>query len=342
MPQRDPRRGQRARWPLALLAIAAMILIAALVSERDGVTVQPPRAATAVAAAAPAGTCPLAPAPAQSAGYCARTFAISSFDKSTVDMGLTGAPGFLLYFYNWYQTAEPANVALRGDKAVVGASSGDFGATLATATKIAGAPFYRGRAFGGGGYFEVTAAFTAVYDPTNPTWEAPLWTSALEPLAPLAGYQWRGQVPGYGHFFEGDVIEYFQGRFSNPIDQYSATSHDWWDVENAHNDIDAHVIHATPASFASFHKYGMLWKVATATSDGSACYYYDRVQQACTTWRKFINDGAQAPPPVGQPWEYGVVDSDHLLLVSGCANAHPCTIARIEAWQQSAAENLQN
>jgi hypothetical protein len=331
-----------ARLPLALLAIAAMILIASLFSERQGATAQRPRAAAVVVAASPIGSCPNAPAPAQGAGYCAQTFAISNFDKSTVDMGLTGAPGFQLYFYNWYQTAEPANVALHGDHAVVGASSGGFGATLATAAKIAEAPFYRGRAFGGGGYFEATAAFTAAYDPANPTWEAPFWTSALEALAPLPGYQWRGQVPGYGHFFEGDVIEYFQGRFSNPVDQYSATSHDWWDVGNAHNDFDAHPIHATPASFSSFHRYGLLWKVATASSDGSACYYYDRVQQACTTWTKFVNDGARGPPPTGQPWEYGVIDNDHLLLVSGCANAHPCTISRIEAWQKDAAGNLQN
>jgi hypothetical protein len=318
-----------------------MILIATLVSGRQSPSAREPRVASAVATS-PANSCAPAPAPAGSAGYCTETFVISNFDKSTVDSGLTGAPGFLLYFYNWNQTAEPANVALKGADAIVGASSGGFGATLATATKIASSPFYRGRAFGGGGYFEVTAAFTAVNDPSNPTWEAPLWTSALEPLAPLAGYQWRGQVPGYGHFFEGDVIEYFQGRFSNPLNQYSATSHDWWDVENAHNDFDSHPISATPASFSTFHKYGMLWRVATPSSDGSACYYYDRVQQACTTWTKFTNDGGQSPPPTGRPWEYGVVDIDHLLLVSGCANAHPCTIARIEVWQRDAAMNLQN
>jgi hypothetical protein len=220
--------------------------------------------------------CSSAPAPARLAGYCANTLNATVFTASTVDMGLTARPGFQWYFYGWYNTPTAANVKPNGSNVVVGESGDSFQATLSSATKIAGAPFYRGVAYGGGGYFEVTASFTAVSDPDNPSWEAPLWTSSLEPLVPLDGYQWAGQTTGpppYGHYFEGDVIEYFQGKWGNPLGQYSATSHDWWGQNNAHDDQDQHVVKVSQASFSQPHRYGMLWVPATASSDGKVCYY---------------------------------------------------------------------
>jgi len=336
------RRLRQKRWIATGVLAALALAVAVLILARP---IHPGAQLAVITGAGAAASCASAPVAARQAGYCANTLSSTVFNASTVDMGLTTNPGFTWYFYGWYNTPTAANVKVNGSNAVVGESGDSFQATLSSATKTAIAPFYRGVAFGGGGYFEVTASFTAVSDPGNPNWEGPLWTSALEPMVPLADYQWVGQTTGpppYGHFFEGDVIEYFQGKFGNPLGQYSATSHDWSGQNNSHDEADQHPIRVSQESFSHPHRYGMLWMPATVSSDGKVCYYYDGAQQACTTYRQFTNDGAQSPPSAGQGWEYGVIDIDHLVLIMGCANEHPCTINSVQVWQASAADNLRN
>jgi hypothetical protein len=289
--------------------------------------------------------CPAAPGPAQRANYCANTLNSTVFSPATIDFDLTKATGFTWYFYDWGQTAQPENTVSNGSSVVVGESSGGFQATLSSATSLATRPFFRGTAYGGGGYFEVTASFAAVNNPAAATWEAPLWTAAIEGPMRRGSYQWSGQTlgpPPYGHYFEGDVMEYFQGRFSSPLDQYSASSHDWWGQNNVDDHFSAHRVSVNPASFYNPHRYGMLWVPATSSKKGGVCYYFDRALEGCDTYTQFTNNGLQAPPPTGRPWLYGVIDSDHLLLVMGCTNADPCTIRSVQVWQSSAARNLSN
>lgn len=284
------------------------------------------------------------------AGYKTQTLNSTVFNTSTVDMSLTTNAGFTWYAYAWNKTPGTGQVTLNTSNMVVGeSSSGDstngFQATLSSATKIAGSPFYRGTAYGGGGYFEATVSFTAVSDPSNTDFPAPFWTNALEGVTQQNSYQWSGQTTGpppYGHYFEGDVMEYFQNRFGGGLDAFSQTSHDWWGQNNANNDADQHVVTALQASYASQHRYGMRWIKATASLKGSVCYFYDDVQEGCTTYSKFTNDGVQTPPPTGQAWEYGVIDTGHLILISGCPNAHKCTIYSVKVWQTDASGNVTN
>ena len=81
---------------------------------------------------------------------------------------------------------------------------------------------------------------------------------------------------------------------------------------------------------------------ATPSKKGGVCYYFDGELQGCDTYARFANDGSQTPPPAGEPWLYGVIDTDHLLLIMGCTNADPCTITSVQVWQASAANNLAN
>lgn len=238
----------------------------------------------------PAVSCAGAPAAAQAAGFCTNTLNSTVFNTSTVDQSLTKALGFTWYYYDWNQTAQPSNTTLNGSSVAVGESSGGFQATLASATSLGTGPKFRGTAYGGGGYFEATASFTAVSDPGSGTWQAPFWSSALEPLAQYGAWQWPGQANPYYHYFEGDVMEYFQGSFSNLLTQYSGTSHDWWGTTPSANNVqDQHTVTLTQASYSSPHRYGMLWVPATPTTQGKVSYYYDGTLEGSTVYSQLLN-----------------------------------------------------
>lgn len=244
-----------------------------------------------------AATCSPPISDATTAGFCTQTFDISGansqFTTAFVDQSATKGTGFKLYYNQFFsQTAQPANVTLNTTSADVGENNQAFQGTLSTATALGSGPGYRGTAFGGGGYFEVTTHFTAS-NQNAATWEAPGWLFSLEcslgtPTTPAC--YWPGTTASYFHYGELDIIEHFMGAFSNSINNYSSTSHDWSNASKSTNIFDSQTF--TPAggsaSYSSDHKYGMLWTVATGSAVGSVCYYYDRVKVgSCDTYHKY-------------------------------------------------------
>lgn len=106
-----------------------------------------------------------APIPACQAGFTQLTYQIGEgeWDTSHVDMGMTFAPGFLLYPYNYFgEPPTTANVNLSGDHADIGQNTwvNSFGATLTSAAEIGTPPYFRGIAFGGGELIDVYATST--------------------------------------------------------------------------------------------------------------------------------------------------------------------------------------
>jgi len=90
--------------------------------------------------------------------------------------------------------------------------------------------------------------------------------------------------------------------------------------------------------WTQYHKIGFLWVPATSSTNGSATYYLDRQQMGdAATWAQFTG---QSPPPTGQPWTFGILDSQHLAIMIGTGTNQPMTVQSVNVWQASAAGNL--
>lgn len=314
--------------------------------------------------------CPAsAPLPACLAQFDTQTWkldgATGDFTTAKIDQSLTYASGFKAYYdqcFGQTPSVGAGGTTLNTTSADVGEASGGYQATLASGT-CKGTSFI-GTGFGGGGYFEVTASWTAIdchATTCGGKWQAPLWLNYLEgSLSPIQS-PWSGQASNYIHGAEFDVNEMFQGNFSDPLSQWQISFHDWYDLSTSKNAYSGDGFVASPgqSSFSSLHSYGLLWKVATASSPGFACSYYDgqptpvtgtTTGTSCLTWAQFINNGGQVPPPgAGVPWNYGIADGyststvagqQHFILYIGCAQVTPCHVTKVQVWQATSANNL--
>jgi len=100
----------------------------------------------------------------------------------------------------------------------------------------------------------------------------------------------------YDTFSEFDDFEMFMGNFGDSLNQWQQTDHAWSKPDRSGNYFRFLLNNPGQSSFSSPHTYALLWKVATASSPGSACSYYDGTLAGCQTWTQFVNNGAQAPP----------------------------------------------
>jgi hypothetical protein len=286
------------------------------------------------------------PAAAASAGYRMETLASDSFSTKNVDMKTTYARGFQWYFNNFFGVAPlPATTTFNSDGSVSNATTvtgwGQGGSNISSAGQTSRAPYYVGTAYGGGGYFEATFEFNnAAVDTTKgwPSW----WGYSLEQFTWQNGKsQWPGQAPGYDHFMETDFFEYDVSKSTN----YGGNLHDWYGQNSAGNyQLPwTTVVRQLPTTtnFNQYHRYGFLWKPATATTKGAMSYYFDGVQVGPTTYyTKWTN---QPPAPgANTPWTFGVIDSRHIVLILGTAPPVAMQIKSVQVWQASAANNVHN
>ena len=292
------------------------------------------------------------PLPAVLAGYNTETFAtVANFSSKNVDMGLTGAAGYQWYFFNFFGYKPSSALSTfnsDGSITVAQYSNSSVDTNIASATQISTAPYYRGTAFGGGAYFEASLAWdqTTVNDVGAwPAW----WTMSIEHLVGMTGQQWTGQTTGYDHFVEPDIMEadtLFQKN------SYGGDTHDWYGVWNTaacpnYCNVDLSstgvFIRSVPAStvFTQYHRYGLLWKPATATTKGSITYFFDGLQVgASTTYSQYTN---QAPTPTtATPWTFGIIDKQHMVLILGTGASTPMKVQSVTVWQASAAANMHN
>lgn len=282
------------------------------------------------------------PVQARLAGYDTITWQVTRFTAANVDMGLTNAPGFDLYFYNFGgSTPTGANTTLNADGTITTANTGNtYNAELSSAVSLGGAS-WRGRSFGLGFYAEVSASYTRVAETTG-GWVA-LWSNPIEAAAGLPSLLYGGAIqisnPGSIHYTEWDWMEDFLTQFGVAAGTNAYTALDWSSLGTANPTNvgqDALVPTSSLAFSQSFHRYGFRWIPATPTKNGEADWYLDGVAVFTRTWTLYNATIDQPPVTSGVSWLFGVADAQHPFFIAGSNPAVPLTIQWIRFWQLNA------
>jgi len=291
------------------------------------------------------------PSYAADVGYTVNTFS-STFTASTVDLGNSGRSGYSWYPWNLFGSrTNTSAIELNPDGSVTlaGDTTGPDG-ELTTATAAPNAAGFVGTAFGGGAYIEAVLRFNPadVARANSKGWPA-FWSLPLEGSILQGANQWPGQVAGYLHGIEADFFEYLLLPYGGPPNAYGASLHDWYGVY----DVTCRALcqQAMPArvgkrtapmatEFTQYHRYGFLWVPATVTTPGYARFYFDGQSIGPDQrWTKYLD---QPPPPTNQPWAFGIIDKQHLMLILGTGVGEPMTVQSVNVWQASATPNLHN
>jgi hypothetical protein len=300
-----------------------------------------------------------APPPASAAGYSTNTF--HSEFNGDVDTADTKAPNFKWYTGKWFGWASTPATSLRfanggGLVLLDGGNTANYTIGTAVQSKAAGPQHWVGTAYGGGGFFEAELKFDpAMVDVPNAVGFPAWWLEPVEHMADPRTDQWQGEAPGYEHFVEVDIFEYNQQKRLGPSPAaYSGATHEWYGiykktcpdgfcrVSNYNNlsRFNNFLVNVPPGTnFNQYHKYGLLWVPATASSEGYIQYYFDGVAtNDRLSWKQF--SGQRGKPGPQTDWAFGVVDQMHMVLILGTGNAQPLSIKSVNVWQKSDANNL--
>jgi hypothetical protein len=323
------------KYPFKLLrfvTFASLVAVCLLSPFSDASAVEPPSYASA-------------------AGYTVNTF--SSFTSQSIDLTNSGRSGFQWYPWNFFGLrAQTEKIVVNSDGSVT--LNGDTTTTngeLATAMSANNSAKFVGTAFGGGGYIEASIMFdpATVAAANSKGWPS-FWAMSLEHVS-TQSEQWKGKSQGYLHFIEVDIFEYDMLPSKLGQNYYGATMHDWYGnykqtcapaalcrASRPISEVRTMVPAAT--DFRQYHRYGFLWVPATATHPGYAQYYFDgNAVGPALNWTKYTD---QPAIPDGQPWQYGVIDKQHLVLILGTGLNEPMTIRSVNVWQSSSSQNLHN
>lgn len=300
------------------------------------ISVVPGFATSSVASAAYTISNPtsVVPAAALAVGYNTKTF-----DSTTV-----GSTAGSLIPFNYFSLSTPPTAYTENSDGSVTCTGNDTGtdsynATLCTATPDATKPNgFRGIAFGGGGYFEVTMSYTGTQagDQVDPMWflDAIAALNANAALETTEGYNnvevdtWEMDVPGSlttsGYSLHDDYYHAGAKGTVNPTVLAGSGS----------SLVVASGSYQTPGN-----KYAWLWVPATGSSQGYAqCYFNGTAVGTKVLWNQWTS--GQAFPPTGLNIS-NVLDNLHLMLIMGCSSTStPLTVTSCKVWQASTAGNL--
>ena len=279
------------------------------------------------------------PAAARAAGYTLNTFSINSnFNTTTVDNGATYASGYKMYRSNYFGGVSAPAGTLNADGSVtISGSQYD----LVSAGKITTAPYFVGIAFGGGGYFEAELKFDPATAYLLGNWPA-FWLMSIE-HNDGQDVQWSGEVAGYRHFMEVDIMEAFSTSAS---DTYQSTLHDWYGVHavtcsawcSVTSNYYAGTAHAPKGTdWNIYHRYAVAWIPATVSTQGCYYFYFDDIKMSSICYSQFTTQAA--PPTSLTPWTFGIGDSQHLTLEFG---GGPITVKSVNVWQATTSNNWTN
>ena len=258
------------------------------------------------------------------------------------------------------------NLVFPGDGSLdlEGCNTGPNG-EIVTAVPNSGSSNYRGTAFGGGMYVELTAQMPSG-DWTGTTGWPALWfqplESALEFNAPGNPAHWAGEAAtNYYHLLENDAME--MDGTSSSGHWIASALHEGWGIYNstctpAYCKTSGGVTWATTNwTPTTTHKYAMQYVPATGSTSGHVSYYLDGTlqgSQGSLTWSQFQNTGLSPYIPSNMPanntigasspaWLYGVMDTYHYVMILGTGTgAKPFKIIAVNVWQTSSGGNVSN
>ena len=290
------------------------------------------------------------PAAAAAVGYTQNTF--STFKAGDVDISDSRKSGFSWYFYHFFG-AHPqiGNVRANPDGSVTldGDVTGPNG-EIATAAPPRNGGKFVGVAFGGGAYIEAAIRFDPEASRANPKGWPSFWAMSLEHV--LTGNdQWTGKPAGYKRFIEADIFEYDINGPNLGLNYYGANLHDWYgvysntcpghafcDAWRGYSDVKTMV--SPDVDFTQYHRFGFLWTPATGSAPGTAVFYFDgKPVGNKVTW---TSSSDHPGTPEGQPWKFGILDDQHLVLILGTGVGKPMTVSSVNVWQSSDRRNLRN
>lgn len=305
---------------IALFFLGAFIVAHGLQQGRSGIFIKPAHAWTH-------GVLSSAPAPAAAVGFNTRTFFDDFNSSSTIDLSLTGNPGFKWYLINAWPQATKGTAGWTGittstntDPASISVSGGTMTKSTAIAnvnqgihTAIANGATYRGQVFKNGFYVQIRMAINPLSSGVDAAHSWPIYW--FGPISFLAG--------NASLFTELDGYELFSG--SNTL-----AVHDWnCGVNPCNQSSNGNLGWSTGPSDTGFHTYGTLWQTATqGGGTGSIKRYFDGVLQSANTvtW---------AP---GGAFSALDADQHHLILDTG-QNVN-LIVDSVEVWQSSAADTV--
>ncbi len=274
-----------------------------------------------------------APPAAAAAGYTLQTF------------GPLPTLGVNLFNWNFFGNVEPGGANVQngdGSLTCTGNSGNTSNLDLGSAYhSTVGSPphSWKGLAFGGGGYFEAVIKHpTASGSVSGLGWPS-FWMMPIEHWVFGSGAQldqWPGQAAGFEHFPELDIMEYLNGA----VNKFNMAVHDHYSIFPPLLDVAINIgAHTTPADLSQYQKYGLLWILATNTTQGRFEWYFNDVLIGTYSYNKY-NTG-DAPPPVAHTTAAAIADVQHFVLHFGTHNtALPMTIRSVAVWQASSAGNL--
>ena len=269
-----------------------------------------------------------APAPAAAVGYNTQTF-ISTF-SSDIDVSNSHQSGFNWYIWNLMEESTSNSTYISNSSPLV--LSGDTtgpNAEIATVTNITSST-WRGHVFGGGAYIETTVKFDPSKTALLGTGHPAFWMLPIDVLTGTA--QWVGQTTGYIHYIEFDPLDGTSGWRSN------SNLHEWYGLTWTSNSSNGFVTLPAGTDFKVNHTWAALWVPATSGTSGYVQYYFDGATIGSPiTWSQYTN---QSPPPTGQGWAYGYMDTEKFALILGTGVGMPMTITQVDVWQASTANNL--
>lgn len=259
------------------------------------------------------------PKPAADVGYTTRTF----------------GPDLILgknwFKFNLYGGDGAGNKVSQDGKGLL-CAGGENGFNAHAASCVATPNGWRGKAFGGGGFFEATLLWTGDYNgwgmPGSSGWPS-WWGNSIESTTGDPSAQWKGQAANFQQACEFDFMEFWANN------RWGGAIHSWYGangekVSQGSDNVPPGFDHAQP------NQYGTLWVPATPTSRGYAKWFFNRVHIPALDINWSMLDVNKAPPPTDQ----SATDRNHQNLLLGTGAGNPMRVIACEVFQASEAGNI--
>lgn len=268
-------------------------------------------------------------------GFHTTTLSDNFSSLSTIDTTNSGAPGF-----NWYlRTNWPNRTSLTSAGAIALDTPGR-GITLTNAqdqgihTAIYdGAGGYIGKVFGGGGYFEVSAAFNPALGGTNENFA--FWSLGIAHLMVTP------QCPT--EYIETDFAESFPAGGTG-VTSYQVFGHDWTltgspgSCASTGNSNSNGAPTVPPSGLAAptwtqFHRLATVWHVNSIAGTGTIHRYFDNALLNASFTYSHTAGSSPAFTPSNPSGVFSLIDSDPFFLIlstggasSGAQNINQVTV----------------